>query len=250
MRFIVGIEYFGANYCGWQNQKSGIKTVQFYVEKALSKVANSPIKVYCAGRTDKGVHALEQIIHFETNINRSCRSWLLGGNSFLPKDISFLWVKKVDDNFHARHSACARLYQYKIYNSITRPGLYNDYFYWEPKKLNIGEMQKAANLFLGKHDFSAFRSSICQAKSPIKTIEYLNINKNNNIILIDIKADSFLHHMVRNVVGTLLKVGYGRKNYKWVKEVINSKDRKLAGVTIAAKGLYFVKAFYAENLSL
>lgn len=246
MKLALGVEYLGTNFHGWQLQKSGIRTVQLVVESALSKVADQPIRVYCSGRTDAGVHALEQVIHFETDVNREDKSWLFGGNVNLPSDVNFVWVKRVKDDFHARFNAIARQYQYKIHNTRVRSSLLASHSLWEPRELNIDAMNKAKECLLGEHDFSAFRGSLCQAKSPIKNIEYIKLINNNHEITIEIKANAFLHHMVRNIVGTLLKVGRGERTVDWMNEVLDSKSRKQAGATAEPQGLYFVKAFYNE----
>ena len=247
MKLALGVEYLGTNFHGWQLQKSGIRTVQQVVEEALSSVADKPIRVFCSGRTDAGVHALEQVIHFETDVERKDSAWLFGGNVNLPYDVNFKWVKQVNDDFHARFNAFARQYHYKIHNTPVRSALSGAYTLWEPRKLDVTAMSAAAEYLLGEHDFSSFRGSLCQAKSPIKTIEFIRLAQTDHEILLDIKANAFLHHMVRNIVGTLLKVGRGEKSIEWVKEVLEAKDRKRAGATAEPQGLYFVKAFY-ENL--
>ena len=247
MKFALGVEYLGTDFHGWQLQKSGIRTVQQVVEEAISSIADQPVRVFCSGRTDAGVHAIEQVIHFETEIKREDKAWLFGGNVNLPYDVNFKWVKQVDDDFHARFDAYARQYHYKIHNTPVRSALVAAQSLWEPRALDVGAMNKAAEYLLGEHDFSAFRGSLCQAKSPIKTIEHIKLTQDGNEILLDIKANAFLHHMVRNIVGTLLKVGRGERKVEWVKEVLDSKQRKQAGATAEPQGLYFVKAFY-KNL--
>ena len=247
MKFALGVEYLGTDFHGWQLQKSGIRTVQQVVEEAISSIADHPVRVFCSGRTDAGVHAIEQVIHFETEVKREDKAWLFGGNVNLPYDVNFKWVKQVDDDFHARFNAYARQYHYKIHNTPVRSALVAAQSLWEPRALDVGAMNKAAEYLLGEHDFSAFRGSLCQAKSPIKTIEHINLTQGGNEILLDIKANAFLHHMVRNIVGTLLKVGRGERKVEWVKEVLDSKQRKQAGATAEPQGLYFVKAFY-KNL--
>ena len=244
MKIVLAVEYLGTNFHGWQLQKSGIRTVQEEVEKALSSVAGQPVRVFCAGRTDAGVHAIEQIIHFETAIKRTDKAWLFGGNVNLAYDVNFKWVKQVDDDFHARFDAYARQYYYKIHNTPVRSAIKAAYSLWEPKVLDIVAMNSAAQYLLGEHDFSAFRGSLCQAKSPIKTIEFIRLSKDGDEILLDIKANAFLHHMVRNIVGTLLKIGIGERPIEWMQQVLDSKDRKEAGATAKPQGLYFVKAFY------
>lgn len=244
MKFAVGVAYLGTNFHGWQLQKSDIRTVQAVVERALSSVANHPVRVFCCGRTDAGVHAIEQIIHFETHAIRPTKAWLFGGNVNLPADVNFIWVKQVNDDFHARFDAVARQYHYKIHNTRVRCAIVAAHSLWEPIKLDVDMMQTAGQILLGKHDFSAFRARSCQAKSPIKTIEHLNFTQTGDEILLDIKANAFLHHMVRNIVGTLLTLGKGRRDIAWVRQVLERKQRQYAGTTAPPQGLYFVKAFY------
>ncbi len=244
MKLALGVEYLGTQFHGWQLQKSGIRTVQLVVEEALSKVADKKIRVHCSGRTDAGVHALEQVIHFETDVKRENKAWLYGGNVNLPSDVNFKWVRSVEDEFHARFDAFARQYYYKIHNTNVRSSLLASRSLWEPRKLNIELMNLAAKCLIGEHDFSSFRGNLCQAKSPIKNIEHIIFTKNGSNITLDIKANAFLHHMVRNIVGTLLKVGREERDIEWVSEVLESKQRSKAGPTAEPQGLYFVKAFY------
>ena len=244
MKIALGVEYLGTDFHGWQIQKSGLRTVQGVVEPALSKIANHPVRVFCSGRTDAGVHAQEQVIHFETQTSRTEGAWLFGGNANLPSDVNFKWAKEVNDDFHARFNAHARSYEYKIHHHPVRSSLKTGYYLWEPRSLNIDDMRKAAAFLVGEHDFSCFRGSMCQAKSPIKTIEYLQIDEIGDDLIIKVKANAFLHHMVRNLVGTLLKVGRGEESTEWMLSVLASKDRKEAGPTAEPQGLYFVKAHY------
>lgn len=244
MKIALGVEYLGTNFHGWQLQKSKTRTVQQVVERALSIVADHRVRVFCSGRTDAGVHAICQVIHFETSAKRESEAWLFGGNVNLPSDVNFLWVRQVDDNFHARFDAIARQYHYKIHNTKVRSAINLAHSLWEPRKLDIMAMKTASKSLLGEHDFSAFRGSLCQAKSPIKTIEFIRITQSGDEILLDIKANAFLHRMVRNIVGTLLKVGASEKPVEWVAEVLDAKLRSQAGITAQPQGLYFVKAFY------
>ena len=244
MKIALGVEYLGTDFHGWQIQKSGLRTVQGVVEPALSKIANHPVRVFCSGRTDAGVHAQEQVIHFETQTSRTDGAWLFGGNANLPSDVNFKWAKEVNDDFHARFNAYARSYEYKIHHHPVRSSLKTGYYLWEPRSLNIDDMRKAAAFLLGEHDFSCFRGSMCQAKSPIKTIEYLQIDEIGDDLIIKVKANAFLHHMVRNLVGTLLKIGREEESPEWMLSVLNSKDRKQAGPTAEPQGLYFIKAHY------
>ena len=244
MKIALGVEYLGTDFHGWQIQKSGLRTVQGVVEPALSKIANHPVRVFCSGRTDAGVHAQEQVIHFETQTSRTDGAWLFGGNANLPSDVNFKWAKEVNDDFHARFNAYARSYEYKIHHHPIRSSLKTGYYLWEPRSLNIDDMRKAAAFLVGEHDFSCFRGSMCQARSPIKTIEYLQIDEIGDDLIIKVKANAFLHHMVRNLVGTLLKIGREEESPEWMLSVLNSKDRKQAGPTAEPQGLYFIKAYY------
>lgn len=244
MKIALGVEYLGTDFHGWQIQKSGLRTVQGVVEPALSKIANHPVRVFCSGRTDAGVHAQEQVIHFETQTTRTEGAWLFGGNANLPSDVNFKWAKEVNDDFHARFNAHARSYEYKIHHHPVRSSLKTGYYLWEPRSLNIDDMRKAAAFLVGEHDFSCFRGSMCQAKSPIKIIEYLQIDEIGDDLIIKVKANAFLHHMVRNLVGTLLKIGREEESPEWMLSVLNSKDRKQAGPTAEPQGLYFIKAYY------
>jgi len=244
MKIALGVEYLGTDFHGWQIQKSDLRTVQGVVEPALSKIANHPVRVFCSGRTDAGVHAQEQVIHFETQTSRTDGAWLFGGNANLPSDVNFKWAKEVNDDFHARFNAHARSYEYKIHHHPVRSSLKTGYYLWEPRSLSIDDMRKAAAFLVGEHDFSCFRGSMCQAKSPIKTIEYLQIDEIGDDLIIKVKANAFLHHMVRNLVGTLLKIGREEESPEWMLSVLNSKDRKQAGPTAEPQGLYFIKAYY------
>jgi len=244
MKVALGVEYLGTDFHGWQIQRSDLRTVQSVVETALSKIANHPVRVFCSGRTDAGVHAQEQVIHFETQTIRTDGAWLFGGNANLPNDVNFKWAKEVSEDFHARFNAHARSYEYKIHHHPVRSSLKTGYYLWEPRSLNIDEMRKAAVFLVGEHDFSCFRGSMCQAKSPIKIIEYLQIDEIGDDLIIKVKANAFLHHMVRNLVGTLLKIGRGEESPEWILSVLDSKDRKEAGPTAEPQGLYFVKAHY------
>ena len=247
MRLALGVEYNGTHFHGWQLQEEGVRTVQGEIERALSIVANHPVRVFCAGRTDAGVHAIEQVIHFETNAVRSDKSWVFGCNVNLPHDVNVLWVKEVSDDFHARFDAVARSYEYRILNTEVRSSLNSDFVLWEPRKIDLEKFKEAAKILVGEHDFSSFRGHLCQAKSPIKNIEFIDIDMRESLIIINIKSNAFLHHMVRNIVGTLLKVGRMEEKPSWVEEVLEKKDRKFAGPTARPEGLYFKKAFY-KNL--
>ena len=249
MRYALAVEYDGKNYCGWQRQ-SEVISVQQTVETALSKIANHPIAVVCAGRTDTGVNATNQIIHFDCNNPRKNVSWTLGTNSNLPKDIAIKWAQPVDDDFHARFSATARRYRYVIYNSNFRPAImaYGLSFCQFP--LDEKLMHQAAQCLVGEHDFDSFRTVHCQAHSPIRTIKHCNVSRQGNFIIIDIKANAFLHHMVRNVAGSLIRVGRKVESIAWMSDVLAARDRTVAGMTAPSGGLYFVDVDYPERFNL
>lgn len=245
MRFALGIEYDGANFHGWQFQP-GLRTIQTELEKALSKVADEPIQVICAGRTDAGVHALGQVVHFDTQAVRDDRAWVLGVNMNLPNDIAVTWVKKVSLEFHARFSAVSRTYSYFIHQTSYRSPITSHRMIWYRKPLNIELMQKAAQFLIGEHDFSSFRAADCQAKSPMRHVTTITISAENSVVKINITANAFLHHMVRNIVGVLLLIGCGRKPPEWMKEVLDSKDRCAADITVPPEGLYLAGVNYPD----
>jgi len=249
MRYALGIEYDGKNYCGWQRQKT-VVSVQQTLERALSKVADEPIEVICAGRTDTGVNATNQVVHFNTNKIRKDIAWTLGVNTHLPSDIAVTWVKAVDEDFHARFSATARRYRYVIYNNRLRSailshGISHFYHPLDEKLMHLG-----AQHLIGKHDFTSFRTVHCQSHSPVRTIHHCEITRQGEYIIVDIKANAFLHHMVRNIVGSLMRVGQSQESTEWIKEVLAVKNRCLAGVTAPPEGLYFVEVDYPENYTL
>lgn len=249
MRFALGIEYDGKQFHGWQVQP-GLRTVQDELQKALSKVADRDIRVFCAGRTDTGVHASGQVVHFDVDVERNMRAWTMGVNSNLPKDACVRWVKPVDDDFHARYSAEQRRYRYLIFNHPHRPSLFQGNITWQYRPLDERLMRKAAQHFIGKHDFTSFRSVSCQAKTAIRTIKKLSVSRRGDLIIIDICANAFLHHMVRNIAGSLIAVGNERHNIDWIKTVLQAKDRCAAAETAPAYGLYLVEVNYPKKYGL
>lgn len=249
MRIALGVEYNGSNYAGWQVQAKQA-TVQACLEAAISSVANETVKTVAAGRTDSGVHALQQVVHFDTNVQRSERSWILGLNSNLPDDINIGWARPVNDEFSARFSALNRSYRYLIYNRVGRSSLQHNRMWWLFAPLDEHKMQVAADLLVGHHDFSAFRAKLCQARSPVKTVEKIQVTRHDNCIAIDVTARSFLHHMVRNIVGVLVPIGQGDKPIAWAKEVLDSRDRSQGGITAAPEGLYFINVDYPAKYDL
>ncbi|MDP5291406.1 tRNA pseudouridine(38-40) synthase TruA [Oceanimonas sp. CHS3-5] len=249
MRIALGIEYDGSRYYGWQRQRE-VPSVQEEVEKALSKIADHPVEVQCAGRTDAGVHGTGQVVHFDTHATRPDGAWTLGMNANLPPDIAVRWVKAVPDEFHARFSATARRYRYIIFNHNMRPAIHGAGVSHYAGHIDADRMHEAGQCLLGERDFSAFRAVQCQSKSPFRNIMHLNVQRFGHYIVLDIKANAFLHHMVRNITGTLLKVGMGEADGAWVREVLEGRDRNLAGVTAKAGGLYLVGVDYPDEFGL
>jgi tRNA pseudouridine38-40 synthase len=249
-RIALALRYDGAHYHGWQMQDAMLPTVQLYVQRALSRVANHPVVVTCAGRTDAGVHAACQVIHFDTTAERTDYSWVFGANSNLPADISVLWAKPVPQDFHARFSATARRYRYIIFNHDVRPGILRHAVGWFHKKLDVKRMQAAANYLVGEHDFSGYRGSGCQSKSPIRDVMEFKIMRQRRMVILEIKANAFLLHMVRNIAGVLIEIGCGEKEPEWAKEILDCRDRTQGGVTIIPNGLYLVEINYPEKFDL
>lgn len=246
MRIAFGISYQGSAYHGWQSQ-TGLPSIQRCLEQAIAKLACHPVSLTCAGRTDKGVHALGQVVHFDSRVERSQGAWLLGGNSYLPADIRIDWVQTVPVEFHARFSALARRYRYIIYNQPLRHALWNKHSTHCYYPLDELRMQSAANDLIGEHDFSAFRAASCQAKHAIRHVQDLKVRRYHDYVMIDIKANAFLHHMVRNIAAVLMGIGAGKKPIHWAKEVLLAKDRRIAGATARPNGLYLVEVFYPEK---
>lgn len=249
MRLALGIEYDGFDFCGWQIQE-GVRTVQASVEEALSKVANHPIRVACAGRTDTGVHSLGQVIHFDTDAIRSERSWIYGANANLPKKVSVQWARPVAEDFHARFSAMSRRYRYVIFNRPVRPTFLAWRVAWEYRPLDEMRMGQAASYLIGEHDFTSYRAQACQAKHPVRTIQQLDVYKKDDLIVIDVEANGFLHHMVRNIAGVLITIGAGERPALWAKEVLEARDRTIGGITAPPHGLYFMEVKYPERFTI
>lgn len=250
MRIAMGVEYDGRNFCGWQTQKDDLMTVQDSLEAGLSKVADQSIKVICAGRTDTGVHACGQVVHFDTETTRDDRSWVLGTNANIDKSISVLWAKPVSDEFHARFSALSRRYRYVIVNRFVRPTFLAGRVSWDHRPLNEKHMQQAARHLLGEHDFNAYRAVACQAHSPVRTVTQLEVHRKDDLVIIDIRANAFLHHMVRNIAGVLMAIGAGEQDVDWSKEVLETRDRTLGGVTAPPHGLYFMGVEYPPEFDI
>lgn len=245
MRIALGIEYDGTNFQGLQSQPIG-RTIQSTLETALSQVADESIHICCAGRTDTGVHAINQVIHFDTQVERKNQAWLSGTNCYLPKDITVKWVQVVDDSFHARFSASYRHYRYIINNSNLTSAILRNYMTPWHYPLDEVKMREAIQYLLGKHDFSSFRSSACQSKTTVRHIDTAILYRHKNIIIIDIVANAFLHHMVRNIVGVLLKIGSGKENQQWISEVMEARNRKAGYITAPPQGLYLMDVGYPK----
>lgn len=249
VRIAIGVAYRGMGLNGWQSQPCG-NTVQDHLERALSEIAGEPITVIGAGRTDAGVHAVGQVAHFDTAAARPESAWIRGVNSFLPSGMSVQWASRMNEEFHARHSATARSYRYVLYNHPVRPAVFSDLVGWFPLPLNLKDMQRAAECVLGERDFSSFRSADCEAKSPVRVVEQAQVRTCGPYILFDFTANAFLHHMVRNIVGCILYVGKGEHPPEWLTELIAARDRRLAAPTIAAAGLYLLHVCYAAHWGL
>lgn len=249
-RYAMCVEYNGSGYHGWQTQQPGVKSVQETLEKALSKVANEPITVMCSGRTDTGVHASSQIVHFDSTAVRSSKAWTFGCNTNLPDSIAVRWAIPVDGEFHARYSATSRRYRYVIYNQRVRPALMSDQMTWFDRPLDEEKMHQAVQHLLGENDFSSFRAAGCQSNTPWRNIEKAKVFRMGCLVILEIQANAFLHHMIRNIVGALLPVGAGDKPVQWIADLLALRDRTQAGVTAPPNGLYFVEAQYPEHFGL
>lgn len=249
MIIAVGVEYLGTQYCGWQRQQHS-PSVQECVEDALSKVANHPVRVYCAGRTDTGVHATGQVIHFETESVRPEKAWRMGGNAHLPDDISIQWAQSVADDFHARFSAISRRYRYVILNAKARPAILSGQVTWIREPLDEQKMHQAVQSLMGEQDFSSFQAASCQSPTPFRNVFNAKVERKNEFVVLDITANAFLHHMVRNISGSLIEVGRGNQPPDWITHLLSVKDRTQAAPTAAPDGLYFVQANYPGHFGL
>jgi tRNA pseudouridine38-40 synthase len=249
VRWALGISYLGQAYDGWQSQPSG-RTVQDHLEAALSRFAAQPVSTVCAGRTDAGVHGLMQVVHFDTEVVREPFSWVRGTNRFLPPDIAVQWAQQVPDEFHSRASAVARRYAYVLLESPVRPSVESGRAGWVLRPLDEAALRDAAARLLGTHDFTSFRASACQARSPVKSMRRIDISRRGAYWRFEFEADAFLHHMIRNIMGCLLVVGQGQKPPSWIDDVLAARNRDAAAPTFAPDGLYFLGPVYEARWGL
>lgn len=250
-RIACRVEYDGRHYSGWQAQPHlAVKTVQATLERALGTVADAPVRVSCAGRTDAGVHGYGQVVHFDAPAERSAKAWVLGANANLPLDVRVHWALEVPAGFHARFSALARRYRYIIANTPVSPALLGGQVSWQRRPLDHRVMHAAARCLLGERDFSAFRAATCQSSGPMRNVHSLDVSRRGDLVIIDIKANAFLHHMVRNIAGSLMEVGLGRQPPEWIGQLMAGRDRSVAAATAPAAGLYLVEVEYPAQYEL
>lgn len=249
MRIALGLEYCGTGFEGWQSQPHG-RTIQNQVEQAIGKIASAPVSVVCAGRTDTGVHALGQVLHFDTGVVRPLTAWVRGVNTHLPAGVAVLWSREVPEDFHARFSALSRRYRYILCNRGVRSAVCNGRAGWYHQALDVGAMQQALGFLLGEHDFSAFRAAQCQAHSPVRTLADASVRRSGDWVVFEFEANAFLHHMVRNLVGALIYVGNGNYPPEWIAELLQHRDRRLSPPTFSPDGLYLAGVSYPDRWNL
>ncbi|SDN89534.1 tRNA pseudouridine(38-40) synthase TruA [Vreelandella arcis] len=248
-RLAMGIEYDGTRFCGFQRLKHAA-SVQASVEDALSKVAGAPVQIHASGRTDSGVHATRQVVHFDPPAQRSEKAWVFGANTNLPRDVSIRWVKPVSDDFHSRLGALARRYRYLFLNQLSRPVLERHNVTWCRDPLDADAMHRAAQALVGEHDFSSFRAAGCQSKTPWRQMHFVDVKRYGPLVMIDIQGNAFLHHMIRNIAGALVSVGRGAQDEGYIERLMALQNRKLGDVTAPACGLHFVDSVYDERFDL
>lgn len=249
MRIALGVEYQGGAYKGWQRQAE-VPSVQKHVEDALANILQHEVKITCAGRTDAGVSATGQVVHFDTAAVRPLKAYERGVNTLMPPDIAITWAKPTSDDFHARFSAVARRYRYLIYNAPLRPGILQSGLTHCYQPLDAELMHLAAQCVVGEHDFTSFRASLCQAKSPVRTVKNISVVRQGRYVIVDIQANAFLHHMVRNIVGSLMIIGQRLEPIEWMAHILQQRDRKQAGAMAKPNGLYLVKVIYPDVFEL
>ncbi|MBB5206674.1 tRNA pseudouridine(38-40) synthase TruA [Chiayiivirga flava] len=249
MRYALGIEYDGTDFLGWQRLGDG-PSVQAALETALSYVADHPVAVTCAGRTDSGVHGRGQVVHFDSDADRTPRAWLMGSNARLPDSVATLWAQPVSDEFHARFAARARRYRYRLLNRRVRPALDARYVAWERRPLDADAMHRAAQALVGEHDFSAFRAIQCQAKHARRHLQRIAVTRIDDEVVVEVQANAFLHHMVRNIVGSLMLIGRGEQPEDWMATLLAGRDRTVAGPTAPSAGLLFLGPLYPAQWQL
>ena len=250
MRIALGVEYNGSGFFGYQLQQAGTRTVQGELEKAISSVADEAVRIHCAGRTDTGVHATGQVIDFTTSAQRELKAWTMGVNTRLPRDVCITWARQVADDFSARFSATARSYRYVLLMRKVRPGILPASVAWSFEELDVDAMHEAAQALLGEQDFSSFRAAACQARHARRCIHAIRLRRSGPYAIMDITANAFLHHMVRNIMGSLMVVGRGQQPVGWIAELLAARDRRLAGVTAPPGGLYLVDVAYPAHFGL
>lgn len=248
-RIVLGIEYDGSRFFGWQWQVEQ-RNIQHELQQALSKIAQHPITVQCAGRTDTGVHATEQVVHFDTSAIRTLEAWHRGTNTHLPPDVRVIWAQEAIGDFHARYSAIARFYRYIILNRATPSALLHGQTTWCPNPLDEEKMHQAAQCLIGQHDFSSFRAQGCQSKSPFRKMYFIDVHREDEKVIIELSANAFLHHMVRNIAGVLIAIGAGKQPVEWTRELLDVKCRKLGGVTAPPDGLHLAGVYYPEHYGI
>lgn len=248
-RWALGIEYDGRHYCGWQQQR-GLRSIEGALAEAIGHVADHSVELVCGGRTDAGVHAIGQVVHVEVKAIRSARAWVLGTNAQLDRTLSVSWAVPVADFFHARFSALRRHYRYTIFNRGTRSAWYADHTSWIAAPLDTCAMQQASECLIGEHDFSAFRAADCQSRSPVRRVDRLTVQREGELVHIDIAANAFLHHMVRNIAGLLISIGRGERSIEQVRAILESRDRRKNAPTAAPEGLCLRAIEYPQAFGL